>query len=86
MSNRHSRRAAAAKARKRNRILQHYNTLYNEYIRHLPSVPVDTPFEPGEVHHLVIHHDDWCRFYDTENMNDCNCNPILSRHVEPQRS
>jgi len=76
-SNRHARCAAAVRAK--------HNSFY-EYIRHLPQVPVDAPLERGRVYHTVIQHDDWCRFYETENFADCNCNPIISRHVEPERS
>ena len=29
--------------------------------------------------------DDWCRFYDTDNTSDCNCNVAFARYVEPVR-
>jgi hypothetical protein len=75
--NRHERRGARKKG---------YDDLYSNYVRHLPQVPVDAPIEPGSVHHLVIHHDDWCKFYDKGNFDECNCNPIVTRHAEPSRS
>src|SRR4051812_14050298 len=68
--NRHDRRAAAARAKGR------HSKFFEEYIRHLPQLPLDAPRKPGTVEHLVIHHDDWCGFYETENMEDCNCNFI----------
>ena len=76
--NRHTRRAAAARAR--------HSGFYQSYVRHMPEVPVDAPLERGHVYHTVIQHDDWCRFYQTENIADCNCKPIISRHIEPERS
>jgi hypothetical protein len=35
-----------------------------------------------------MQHDDWCAIYDKPNGSaaDCNCNPIVSRHIEPKRS
>jgi hypothetical protein len=29
--------------------MQRHNRFYSEYIRHLPNVPVDAPYEPGQV-------------------------------------
>jgi hypothetical protein len=63
-----------------------HDTFYQEHIRHLPQVPLDAPFERGRVYHTCVHHDAWCRFYDTENPGDCNCEPEITRHVEPRRS
>jgi hypothetical protein len=62
------------------------NNLYEQYIRHMPQVPIDAPLERSRVYHTVIQHDAWCRFYETENIADCNCNPIVTRHIEPERS
>ena len=59
------------------------NKFYNDYVRHLPQVPLDAPIERGRIHHLVVHHDEWCAVYDGK---DCNCDPNVSRHVEPERS
>ena len=67
-------------------VKQAHNTFYRGYVKHLPTVPLDTPLERGKVHHLAIQHDDWCRFYQTQNIADCNCKPIISRHIEPERS
>ena len=78
--NRHDRRTAAARARGK------HNKFYNEYIHHLPQVPLDAPLKPGTVEHLVIFHDDWCPFYATENIMDCNCNFAMTRYIEPERS
>jgi hypothetical protein len=80
--NRHERRAAAARRSNRER----HDTFYQQYIRHLPQVPAGSSPEPGHVYHLCFHHDDWCRFYDNENLGDCNCDVVITRHVEPRRS
>jgi hypothetical protein len=74
--NRHERRRAAARTRKA------HNSFYGRYVQHLPQVPLDAPLERGRVHHLVCFHDDWCAFYEGK---DCNCNPIITRHAEPER-
>jgi hypothetical protein len=81
--NRHQRRAAAARSR-RNR--DQHNNLYQSYIQHLPKVPPDAPLEPGGVYHLCLHHDPQCSFYEHERLEDCTCNPMITRHVEPERS
>lgn len=73
--NRHERRRARAMAQE--------NDFYNDYVAHLPKVPIDAPLERGKLYHVVMHHDDWCRIYSGE---DCNCNPIATRHVEPKRT
>lgn len=78
--NRRARRAAAAHNRKR------HDRFYQTYIRHLPRIPIDAPYERGRVYHTCIHHDAWCRFYETENFGDCNCNPSVSRYIEPVRN
>lgn len=57
------------------------NAFYNNYIQHLPQVPVDAPLERGRVYHAVMHHDAWCGIYKGK---ACNCNPIITRHVEPE--
>jgi hypothetical protein len=62
---------------------QAHNTLYQDYIKHLPAVPLDTPLERGKLYHTVMQHDDWCAFYSGA---ACNCNPIITRHIEPERS
>ena len=79
--NRHQRRSAARAARNRRK----HDQLYHAHIRHLPTLPLDAPFGPG-VHHVCIHHDPHCRFYETERLDDCNCRPVITRHVEPRRS
>ena len=74
--NRHERRAA----RKRGQ-----NQLVEKYIKHLPEVPVNARYERGKFYHTVYRHDDWCSFYSGTG-ELCNCNPIITRHVEPRRS
>jgi hypothetical protein len=74
--NRHERRRREAVKAKENRF-------YNDYIRHLPRVPVDAPFERGRVYHTVMAHDDDCRIYSGE---VCSCDPIITRYIEPKRS
>jgi len=63
--------------------MERRSSFYRSYVRHLPEVPLDAPLELGRRNHLVIHHDQWCAFYDDE---ECNCNPFITRHVEPRRS
>jgi hypothetical protein len=77
--NRHERR----RARKMG-----HNSFVANYVRHLPEIPLDAPYEPGQVSHCVYFHDDRCSIYDKDDgcLADCNCNPIVRRHVEPRRS
>jgi hypothetical protein len=56
--NRHERRRQAASAR-RNR----HNSLYLDYVRHLPQVSMEAPLEGGCVYHVVYAHDDDCGIY-----------------------
>jgi hypothetical protein len=79
--NRHERRKAEAKAR---RAKQHTD-FYQDYIAHLPQVPLDAPMGPG-VYYLNIHHDAWCRYYETGVLDDCNCGPEFTMNREPVRS
>jgi hypothetical protein len=72
-------------ARKRRRNTARHNLFYQSYVRHLPEVPLDAPYERGRVYHTCIAHDDWCRFYSSNNIADCDCN-MVTRHVEPRRS
>lgn len=74
LPNRHERRRARKMAQ---------NKFYDGYIRHLPSVPLEAPLERGRVYHMVVFHDDWCAFYGG---GGCNCDPIITKHVEPRRS
>jgi hypothetical protein len=62
---------------------QRRDKFYKDYLRHLPRVPVNAPFEPGELHHLAVFHDDWCAIFKGK---ECNCNPIIERYVERRRS
>jgi len=73
--NRHQRRRAEKVAR--------HNKFYTTYVRHLPRVAADAPFERGKIYHVVFNHDAWCAFYDDK---ACNCNPTVTRHIEPERS
>ena len=84
MSNRHQRRAEAARCRA-NR--QRHDTLFTAYIRHLPQVPLDAPLEPGRVYHVCFHHDPDCGFYLHQRLEDCTCSKlVVTRHVEPRRA
>lgn len=82
--NRHSHRAAEARAR-RKRTIACNNNLYSDYIRHLPKTPIDAPLHPGGVNYMVMFHDEWCRVYDSNNLADCNCEPTIARFVDPER-
>ncbi len=73
--NRHERQRAAA--------MEQQNKFYDGYIKHLPQVAVDAPLERGRLYHLTFFHDDWCTIFDGA---DCNCDPIVTRHIEPRRS
>jgi len=83
MMNRHARRAAAARAR---RVRKCHTAYYHSYVKHLPQEPLDAPVDQGLVYHLSFHHAPQCPFYHTEDLADCNCNPSITRHVEPRRS
>ena len=80
--NRYERRRAVARARN----IKKHEAYYATYVKHLPRMAIDAPLEPGRIHHIVCSHDDWCRFYDTNNLADCNCNAVITRHIEPVRS
>jgi hypothetical protein len=69
--------------RRRARLMARHNRFYQSYVRHLPRTPLDAPLERGRVYHLVMQHDAWCDFYSSKT---CNCDPIISRHVEPRTS
>jgi hypothetical protein len=69
--------------RRRARAMAQHNDFYNNYITHLPTVPPGAPLERGRVYHMVMHHDDWCSIYSG---GGCNCDPIITRHVDPKRS
>jgi hypothetical protein len=75
MPNRHDRRAARKKQQ---------DDFYTNYVRHLPTVEIDAPLERGKVYHTVCCHDDWCTIYDDGGI--CNCNVVVTRHVEPRRA
>jgi hypothetical protein len=77
--NRHQRRAARAKRE---------GDFYQNYIQQLPEVPMEAPLERGRLYHTVCHHDPWCAIYDTDTggLGQCNCNVVLTRHIEPRRS
>lgn len=77
--NRHERRRAKRMARE--------NKFVDEYVSHLPQVPVDAPLERGRLYHTVMHHDAWCKIYDGDGgIESCNCNPLITRYIEPRRS
>jgi hypothetical protein len=76
--NRHDRRRAKAK----------HNNFVEDYVRHLPQVPVDEPIECGGVYHLVYRHDDWCGIYSKPSgtLADCTCKPVVTKHKAPRWS
>jgi hypothetical protein len=59
------------------------NAFYEAHVRHLPQVPLNAPLERGRVYHMVYQHDDCCARYAGV---DCNCNPVVTRYIEPTRS
>jgi hypothetical protein len=82
--NRHQRRAAAAVGR-RNRSKAERTALYRDYVRHLPRVSDDAPFEADRMNYVCVLHDSWCRTWATGRREDCNCEVELRRFVEPVR-
>jgi hypothetical protein len=73
----------SSKDRRRARNLGDFeDAFYHEYIKHLPRVSLDE-IEPGRIYRRVYQHDDWCARYSG---GLCNCNVIITRHVEPKRS
>jgi hypothetical protein len=66
---------------------QHAHTaIYQNYVRHLPTVPLFAPAEQGHVYHLALLHAKRCALWQTGNLIDCDCEPKVRRHVEPTRS
>jgi hypothetical protein len=45
---------------KRRPKIKHFNPVIEDYVRHLPRVPLNAPFEPGRFYHVCVLHDDWC--------------------------
>jgi len=39
-------------------------------------------YPPGRVAHLVVQHDDWCALLNEK--GECNCNPTITRHLQPK--
>ena len=37
----------------------------------------------GRVVHAVYQHDNWCRTLNGGKASDCNCDPIVSYHLQP---
>ena len=64
-----------------------HTKFFNDYVRHLPQVPVGT-VELGTVYFSVMHHDSWCAIYDKPNGTalDCNCSPTVTLHAVPRGS
>jgi hypothetical protein len=65
------------------KVVRQHNDFYTRHVARLPQVPLDAaPLERGRVYHRVIQHDEWCAYFRGKK---CNCDPIVSRHVEPPR-
>jgi hypothetical protein len=72
--NRHDRRAAKAKGRDR----------IKQRVMQWPMLPPDElPLLRGRVVHMVIQHDEWCRTLNGGTAADCNCRPLVTRHLQP---
>ncbi len=54
------------------------------YAKALPEVSIDEAFAPGVVTHACYSHDAHCKTLKTGNGFDCNCEPELSFHRQPQ--
>jgi hypothetical protein len=85
MNRKQRRPAGMLPQQQRNRAKQ-IGGFYKDYLQHLPEVPLDTPPERGHVYHVCYFHDDSCRFFETNDPADCNCNSTVRQHVEPRRS
>jgi hypothetical protein len=74
--------------RRRNTAMRGQNKFVNEYVRHLPEIPLDAPLEPGRTYHMAYYHDNWCKIYDpgSHGLASCNCKPNVRRFEEPKRS
>lgn len=44
------------------------------------KIQVDVP--TSGFHYVQIQHDDWCRFWQRDKVEDCNCNPEIIAPVE----
>ena len=87
--NRHARRKTASAARRQcapHHIRRQRTRLYDTYIRHLPRVPLDAPFEGRGPHYVARLHDKWCRYFHSGDARDCDCSPTFVRYQEPKRS
>jgi hypothetical protein len=62
------------------------NAVYHRYVRHLPQIALDAPAESGRTYHLAVLHKKRCGYFRHHNLDDCDCRPVLRRHVEPIRS
>jgi hypothetical protein len=48
-----------------------------------PSGGLATRLLRGRVVHAVYQHDNWCRTLNGGKASDCNCDPIVSYHLQP---
>jgi hypothetical protein len=46
--------------------------------------PGEDPALPGRVTHMVIRHEPWCATMNGGNPEDCNCNPMITNHLQPK--
>jgi hypothetical protein len=57
-----------------------------QWAKSQPEISIDEAFAPGQVTHMCMSHDDNCATLRTGNGFDCDCNPDLSFHRQPQGS
>ncbi len=54
----------------------------NKQIMQWPVLPPGE-FPKGRVSHMMVRHDDWCKTLQTGNGEDCNCEPLVTTHLQP---
>jgi len=60
------------------------NAALAEWAKSLPEIPMEDAFAPGTVTHMCMSHDAHCKTLRTGSGFDCNCEPELSFHRQPQ--
>ena len=57
-----------------------------QWAKSLPEIPMEDAFAQGVVTHMCYSHDAHCKTLKTGNGFDCNCEPDISFHRQPQGS
>jgi hypothetical protein len=59
---------------------------YTDHIAHLPETDRTKRARPGSINHIFFLHDHDCRYWATDDLDDCRCDLVVHRHTEPVRS